>query len=130
MSQFEGRQTGEMLPYSQGKVEGRSKSFALVMPSTDWTGPIHIKEGNLLYIAYRFKCWSHTGTPSQIHWMFEQMSRHFHGAADTKLTTTIIIYQEYCRISKLHNDMAAKGPETLSYLHLIGFFFSNVNVGK
>lgn len=43
--------------------------------------------------------------------MFEQKSGHFYGAADTKLTTTIIIYQEYCRISKLYNDTVAKGPE-------------------
>lgn len=56
MSQFEGHQAGVMLPHSQGKVRGGSKFFALVMPSTNWTGPTHIKEGNLLYIAYRFKC--------------------------------------------------------------------------
>lgn len=57
--------------------------------------------------------------------MFEQKSGHFYGAADTKLTTTIIIYQEYCRISKLYNDTVAKGPETPSYLHPIGFFLKS-----
>lgn len=30
--------------------------FVLFGPSPDWMGPTHIREGNLLFLAYLFKC--------------------------------------------------------------------------
>lgn len=30
--------------------------FVLFMPSTDWAGPTHVGESNLLYSVYQLKC--------------------------------------------------------------------------
>ena len=37
-------------------VQGRVSIFILFRPSADSLRPTHIREGNLLYLVYRFKC--------------------------------------------------------------------------
>ena len=51
MSQFQGHQAGRILSYL-----GEAQLFVLFIPSTDWVRPTHVREGNLLYSVYRFKC--------------------------------------------------------------------------
>ena len=63
----------EACPLTQGKI------FLLFRPSTDWLRPTHIRENNLLYLVYWFKCPSQTKTPSferDIRIMFDQISGH------------------------------------------------------
>ena len=54
-----------ILPYSRGAGGEEESLFVLLRPSTDWMRSIYIREGKLLYIVYRFKCWSHLETPSK-----------------------------------------------------------------
>lgn len=54
MSQFKDIQAGEILSYS-----GTVSLFAIWRLSTDWIRPTHVREDNLLYSVYLFKCQSH-----------------------------------------------------------------------
>ena len=48
-------------------ISVRVSLFVLFRPSTDWMKPTHLREGNLLYSVYWFKCYSHPQIPSQKH---------------------------------------------------------------
>ena len=41
------------------------KPILLLKPSTDWMRPTYIRESNLLYSVYSFKCWTHPKCTSQ-----------------------------------------------------------------
>ena len=41
--------------------------FVLFRPSANWMRPTRIRESNLVYSVYQFKCWSHPKYPPQIH---------------------------------------------------------------
>ena len=55
-----------------------SRPFIVFRPSPDWTRLTHVREGDLRYLVYQLKCWSHPKTPSQTHprITFNQISEH------------------------------------------------------
>ena len=59
-------------------TQGSSVIFVILRPSTDWMRLTHIREDNLLYPVYGFKCKSCSKTPSQktSRIMFDQVSGH------------------------------------------------------
>lgn len=40
----------------QENYSREGQPFVLFRPSTDWMRPTHIREGNLIYLVYQFKC--------------------------------------------------------------------------
>lgn len=63
----------EALPFTSGRVS----LFGLSRPSTDQMRPAHMRQGNLLYSVYLFKCESHPKIPRDtLRIMVDQMSEH------------------------------------------------------
>lgn len=52
MPRFDDSEAGGLSLYLSGRVS----LFALYSPSTDWMKPTHIRENNLIYSVYGFKC--------------------------------------------------------------------------